>query len=894
MKLSTSARGRSFRRVFSLLLAGCMILSLGVAQAAVAGNLARGETTSTVSTDTPDPSSYKVTGDEAAEAIDRVGRVAETPTAEESPTTDRDSMNSVAATGVPVEKVIVDTGPFRVGDIYTCYIEVEIPAGAAGPAYDPSVTDLYADHAGIHYVPGSASLTSIAGSPTTGASFAGGSEPTYTGTNTQAAWTWELSDPIDNSGSASAYRFRITYQVQYTGVRPNGVQELGPNGDHSIESRGRFNYENPQGTERVRNSAWVTADMVQPFLSLEKRSWWFFANESLNPNLGPLPGQYFPQSIRIANDQPVAGPAYDIKIKDLLMPGLEEPMIISAEYVPDAAPSWSLMQSGSVETSAGGMNMDFDSSVTLMPGDEIYVWYWVWATDFFDSFQWNLNMADVDWSTMPGDTEGERVFNDQSWEDGWTDDTDFAASPVPRDSTYQMEITKEIADGGPHVYKVGDTIQYDTTISNVGTMTLPSVPIWDQFNSGFMELQSLEPSNGAMFYDPIIEWLDFTGGTGLDPSQATTIRSTFTATNPRSVVFNRAFLAKEFMNGNAELNFNEMLFAEDGDFAQIAAVFPQIESNLAIVRIAIFDPGDLQLEKYADPVQGTIMLPGETISYSVDFGNFGPDMPAAVISDAIPAGTDYVPGSITLTRGGTTSAITDNPTDGDNGGIDAGEVFVDLGDYSQDETGTLSFDVTVADLEYSAHGIANAADLTLDDVHAVTSNRVIHPVDPFVITKTGEDINGGLLVPGDEILWTITVTNTGITPTTNVMVYDTVPQYTTYVADSITGRGADDSGNPDLQWRVGTMQIDETQVLTFKSSVDAGTPNGTEISNQAAVESDQSFLTFSDSPTTAEVGDATLLQTGQNDWIWLLAALASLIGGGTMIERYRRRGALGS
>ncbi len=357
------------------------------------------------------------------------------------------------------------------------------------------------------------------------------------------------------------------------------------------------------------------------------------------------------------------------------------------------------------------------------------------------------------------------------------------------------------------------------------------------------------------------------------------------------MVFSRAFLSKGFSPTVEEATISEWIADDDGRFSEILSIFPPVESNLGIVRIAIFDPGDLQLEKYADPVQGTIMLPGETISYSVDFGNFGPDMPAAVISDTIPAGTNYVPGSITLTRGGTTSAITDNPTDGDNGGIDAGEVFVDLGDYSQDETGTLSFDVTVADLEYSAQGIANTADLTLDGVHAVTSNRVVHPVDPFIITKTGEDINGGLLVPGDEILWTITVTNTGITPTTNVMVYDTVPQYTTYVADSITGQGADDSGNPDLQWSVGTMEIDETQVLTFKSSVDAGTPNGTEIRNQAAVESDQSFLAFSDSPTTAEVGDATLLQTGQNDWIWLLAALASLIGGGIMIERYRRRGA---
>ncbi len=113
---------------------------------------------------------------------------------------------------------------------------------------------------------------------------------------------------------------------------------------------------------------------------------------------------------------------------------------------------------------------------------------------------------------MPGDVEGERVFDDQPWEAGWTDDTDDAVSLIGRDPMFQMQIDHDVADGQTYVYKVGDTVEYDITASNLGTMTLPWVPLWNQFNSGFLDLQSAEPSNGAVYNDPFIEWDDFAAG----------------------------------------------------------------------------------------------------------------------------------------------------------------------------------------------------------------------------------------------------------------------------------------------------------------------------------------------------------------------------------------------
>jgi uncharacterized repeat protein (TIGR01451 family) len=175
------------------------------------------------------------------------------------------------------------------------------------------------------------------------------------------------------------------------------------------------------------------------------------------------------------------------------------------------------------------------------------------------------------------------------------------------------------------------------------------------------------------------------------------------------------------------------------------------------------------------------------------------------------------------------------------------------------------------------------------DTNTITNGLcpTLSPTPP-TITKSARDINGGKLLAGDVIEWTINVTNTGAFPATGTVVFDTVPAHTTYVAGSITGRGADDSNAPNLRWEVGTLAVGEHVVLRFRSKVPAGLASGTEIRNRAGVQTNTSVLRYS-RYASLEVGRSSLLRTGVDDRVWLGAAALLLLAAGALLARDKRR-----
>ena len=70
--------------------------------------------------------------------------------------------------------------------------------------------------------------------------------------------------------------------------------------------------------------------------------------------------------------------------------------------------------------------------------------------------------------------------------------------------------------------------------------------------------------------------------------------------------------------------------------------------------------------------------------------------------------------------------------------------------------------------------------------HAITWTTDIYvPIITPNVVKTLSDVNGGSLVPGDTMRWTISMSNTGVDSGTFLTVKDTIPANTTYVPGSL-------------------------------------------------------------------------------------------------------------
>jgi len=298
-------------------------------------------------------------------------------------------------------------------------------------------------------------------------------------------------------------------------------------------------------------------------------------------------------------------------------------------------------------------------------------------------------------------------------------------------------------------------------------------------------------------------------------------------------------------------------------------------TRLPIVSAPTFRTLKISTDLTGDP---DTLLAGETLRYTISVENIGSeDATDAMLRDAIPVNTTYVAGSTTLNgasvpdsaggvaplAGGITIFSPSDPTPGTMRG----------GALLGDDVATLVFDVVVNPALADGTVISNQA-----FVSAVAGGVVDQPSDdpttalpddptrdvvgnaPLLFAPKSVAIGSdggtpGVVDPLDVLHYTITITNTGAVPATVATLVDAVPANTTWVADSLRLNGlpvgVPDGGVSPLASGIaiassdltpplpaaaaGTLSPGQSARVEFDLQVDAGTPSGTLISNQAVL-----------------------------------------------------------
>lgn len=281
---------------------------------------------------------------------------------------------------------------------------------------------------------------------------------------------------------------------------------------------------------------------------------------------------------------------------------------------------------------------------------------------------------------------------------------------------------------------------------------------------------------------------------------------------------------------------------------------------------SVFSPSDT-----ADVVQSDLTLskavaddgtpePGDTLTYTLSVANSGLAAETnAVITDLIPSGTTFSPGSITSS----------GPFSGSFSAAQNAVVWT-AASFPVGGPHVLTFEVVINPGVPAASVISNRATFESDQTPLFPSEAVeTVTVGPeLVVSKSGPAV----LHPNETAAFEILVENVGAGAATNLLIIDPLPSNTTYVAESMEWRtnvnpftSVTDAADADegtafvdrLELSVAALGAGEDLTFRFETQVDPGT-GGLFVNNQATVTSSEVLPTDTNLVQVPIVGDANV------------------------------------
>ena len=386
-----------------------------------------------------------------------------------------------------------------------------------------------------------------------------------------------------------------------------------------------------------------------------------------------------------------------------------------------------------------------------------------------------------------------------------------AAGPVDPNSannsaTASVTVSNPSADlaltktGSPNPVQANANVTYTVRVTNGGPSNAGSVVVTDTLPAGTSFVSCGSTGGGAC------------GGSGNNR----TVSFASLASGVSATVTLVAKVAAGTANGTVIRNTARVRAAGPVD--------PNSANNSAVASVTVSNPSaDLALTKGAspDPVQANA-----NVTYTVRVTNGGPSSASSVVvTDTLPAVTSFV--SCASTGGGTCAGSGRNRT-------------VSFGSLASGTSATVTLVAKVAAGTANGTVIRNTArvqasspaDPSSANNSATVSVTVSNPSADLGVTKSASP---DPVLAGQNITYTVQLTNGGPSAASSVVVTDTLPAVTSFVSCASTGGGTCGGSGRNRTVSFGSLASGASATVTLVAKVTAGTANGTVIRNTARV-----------------------------------------------------------
>ncbi len=387
---------------------------------------------------------------------------------------------------------------------------------------------------------------------------------------------------------------------------------------------------------------------------------------------------------------------------------------------------------------------------------------------------------------------------------------------------YLLSISKNCAVGGgigpadlavtktdsPDPVIAGSNITYTITATNNGPSTALNVNLSDAVPAG-TTFVSFAQTGGptATLTSPAV------GGTGTASASIPSLASGASAT------FTMVVAVSASAANNSTVTNTATIAALNTD--------PTPANNSATATTTVVTQADLAVTKTdsPDPVSS-----GSNLTYTISLTNNGPNGADSVsLTDTVPANTTFV--SFTQNTG--PSFTISAPAVGGTGTITATVASLPSGG-----SATFTFVVNVGASVPNGTIITNTAmatSATTDPTagnNSATATTTVMPQADLSITKSDSP---DPIVTGQNVTYTLTVSNAGPSDSTGVTVTDTLPANLTFVSCNSTGGGTCGGSGNARTVSFTSIPAGGSATITFVATVNCNVANGTVITNTATV-----------------------------------------------------------